>query len=45
MCGLCLLADEDNDIHDEVTLHDIVLTDEYADVIVTEIALIDKRTD
>jgi hypothetical protein len=45
MCGLCLLADEDNDIHDEVTIHDILLTDEYADVIVTEIALIDKRTD
>jgi hypothetical protein len=45
MCGLCLISDEDNDIHDEVTLHDIVLTDEYADVIVTEIALIDKQTD
>jgi hypothetical protein len=40
----CLLAEKDNDIHDEVTLHDIVLTDEYADVIMTEIALID-RTD
>jgi hypothetical protein len=45
MCGLCLLADKDKDIHDETTLHDIVLTDEYADVIVTEIALIEKQTD
>jgi hypothetical protein len=45
MCGLCLIAEKDNAIHDEVTLHDIVLTDEYADVIVTEIVLIDKRRD
>jgi hypothetical protein len=45
ICGLCLLADKDNDIHDKVTLHHIVLTDEYADVILTEIALIDKQTD
>jgi hypothetical protein len=45
MCVLCFLADEDNDIHDEVILHNIVLTDEYVDVIMTEIALIDKRTD
>jgi hypothetical protein len=45
MCGLCLLTETGNDIHEEVTLNDIVLADEYADVIVTEIALINKPTD
>jgi hypothetical protein len=32
-------------VHDEAKLHDIVLTDEYADVIVNEITVIDNRTD
>jgi hypothetical protein len=45
MCGLCLLTEKGNYIHEEVTLNDIVVTDEYADVIITEITLINKPTD
>jgi hypothetical protein len=45
MCGLCLIADEENNVHDEAKLHDIVLTDKYADVTVNEITEIDNRTD
>jgi hypothetical protein len=45
MCGLCLPTETGNDIHDKVTLNDIILTDEYADVIVTETELTNKPID
>jgi hypothetical protein len=45
ICGLCLIADEENTVHDEAKLQDMVLTDDYADVIVNEITVIDNRTD
>jgi hypothetical protein len=39
MCGLCLPTEAGNAIWVQETLNDIVLTDEYADVIVTETAV------
>jgi hypothetical protein len=42
MCGLCLPTETGNDIQEKVTLNDIVLTDEYADVIITETAVTNK---
>jgi hypothetical protein len=45
VCGLCLIADEKKTVQDEAKLHNIALTDEYADVIVNEITVIDNRMD
>lgn len=45
MCRLCLLTETGNAIQEQVTLNDIVLTDEYDDVIITETAVTNKPID
>jgi hypothetical protein len=45
MCGLSLPTDTGNDIQEQVTVNDSVLTDEYPDVIITETAVTNKPID